>query len=331
MIRKKETMQALCIVTACLVMAASCMQHGNRPATGDAAATDSAATTTEATANARVSHQLILPTPPAILTDAEDCAAFIAQHYWDNFNFRDTTWIADTATLEQTYANYIAMLKLLSAESAANAQKQLIRRSAVCAPILARMASVAAHYLDNPNSPLRSEDLYIPVLEELIASDSMQETDKIRPRYRLEMVRKNRPGMMAADFAYTTASGSSSRLSALRAYYTLLFFYNPGCPECMRVKEYIAASQPFSADIQSGKLRVLAVYPDEDVDQWRQHLEEMPQDWTVGYDRGSLILEKKLYDLCAIPCLYLLDAQKRVILKDATVEQIEAWIAGITN
>ena len=110
MIRKKETMQALCIVTACLVMAASCMQHGSRPAVGDAAATDSAATATEVTTNTRASHQLVLPTPPAILNDAQDCAAFIAQHYWDNFNFRDTTWIADTAALEQTYANYIACL-----------------------------------------------------------------------------------------------------------------------------------------------------------------------------------------------------------------------------
>ena len=323
MIRKKETIQALCIATVSLVVAASCMQHGSRVAAGNTAVADSADT--------RVSHQLVLPTPPAILTDADDCAAFIAEHYWDNFNFRDTTWIADTATLEQNYANYIAMLKLLSAESAANAQKRLIRRAAVCAPMLARMASVAAHYLDDPNSPLRSEELYIPVLEELIASDSLKEADKIRPRYQLEMARKNRPGMVAADFAYTTANGNRHRLSDLRAHCTLLFFYNPGCPECMRVKEYIADSQPLGAGIQSGKLRVLAVYPDEDVDQWRRHLEEMPQDWTVGYDRGSLILEKKLYDLRAIPCLYLLDAQKRVILKDATIEQIEERISEIIN
>ncbi|MCD8091460.1 MAG: DUF5106 domain-containing protein [Bacteroides sp.] len=323
MIRKKEAMQALCIATVSLVVAASCMQHGSRPAAGNAAVADSADT--------RVSHQLVLPTPPAILTDADDCAAFIAEHYWDNFNFRDTTWIADTATLEQNYANYIAMLKLLSAETATNAQKRLIRRAAVCAPMLARMASVAAHYLDDPNSPLRSEELYIPVLEELIASDSLKEADKIRPRYRLEMVRKNRPGRVAADFAYTTANGNRYRLSDLRTYCTLLFFYNPGCPECMRVKEYIADSQYFGTGIQSGKLRVLAVYPDEDVDQWRRHLEEMPQEWTVGYDRGSLILQKKLYDLRAIPCLYLLDAQKRVILKDATIEQIEERISEIIN
>ena len=45
-----------------------------------------------------------------------------------------------------------------------------------------------------------------------------------------------------------------------------------------------------------------------------------------AYDAGQKITERQLYDLKAMPTLYLLDKDKRVILKDAPVEQIEQWL-----
>ena len=44
-------------------------------------------------------------------------------------------------------------------------------------------------------------------------------------------------------------------------------------------------------------------------------------------DRGCVVREKSLYDLHAIPALYLLDSRKRVLVKDSTdVAQIEEII-----
>ena len=54
---------------------------------------------------------------------------------------------------------------------------------------------------------------------------------------------------------------------------------------------------------------------------WRDRLDEIPDDWTVGTDR-ELIKTQALYDLKAMPTLYLLDADKRVLLKDASFAQI---------
>ena len=39
-----------------------------------------------------------------------------------------------------------------------------------------------------------------------------------------------------------------------------------------------------------------------------------------------MIKEKNLYDLKAIPTLYLLDKNKKVLLKDAVVGQIEQYL-----
>ena len=45
-----------------------------------------------------------------------------------------------------------------------------------------------------------------------------------------------------------------------------------------------------------------------------------------SYDAGQSIVTRELYDLKASPTLYLLDKDKRVILKDVTVEEIGKWL-----
>ena len=110
----------------------------------------------------------------------------------------------------------------------------------------------------------------------------------------------------------------------------MLMFYNPGCPECGRIEEYIPQSDVFAPLIASGRLRVLAIYPDEDVEAWRSHLPQMPAGWTVGHtpmERGGTAA----YHLPGIPALYLLDRDKTVLVKDRPVEVIEEWLARHTD
>lgn len=47
----------------------------------------------------------------------------------------------------------------------------------------------------------------------------------------------------------------------------------------------------------------------------------MPEGWMVATDREAVKMGA-LYDLKAMPSLYLLDGQKRVVLKDALLGQI---------
>lgn len=44
------------------------------------------------------------------------------------------------------------------------------------------------------------------------------------------------------------------------------------------------------------------------------------------YDDGQVITKERLYDLRAIPTFYLLDREKRVLLKDAPFRVIETYL-----
>ena len=53
-----------------------------------------------------------------------------------------------------------------------------------------------------------------------------------------------------------------------------------------------------------------------------------PDEWYNGYDPNLVIRNDMLYNIRAIPSLYLLDEDKRVILKDAPQETVFAWLAN---
>jgi hypothetical protein len=54
----------------------------------------------------------------------------------------------------------------------------------------------------------------------------------------------------------------------------------------------------------------------------------MPSRWINGYDDALTITSERLYNLNAIPSLYLLDGDKRVLIKDGTnVAHIENLIS----
>jgi thiol-disulfide isomerase/thioredoxin len=108
----------------------------------------------------------------------------------------------------------------------------------------------------------------------------------------------------------------------------LVVFYNPDCESCVETLGQMRASQVLTQAVQSGRLTVLAVYTEGDADIWRQHAGELPDGWLDAQDPARVILEKELYDLSGMPSLYLLDKDKRVMLKDPTWPQVEAALQG---
>lgn len=101
---------------------------------------------------------------------------------------------------------------------------------------------------------------------------------------------------------------------------------------CREITEEICASPLLNEMQERGSLKILSLYPDEDLTAWRDHLGDMPERWIKGYDDGLVISSQRLYNLNAIPSLYLLDAEKRVLIKDGTsVAQIENTIALVES
>ena len=264
------------------------------------------------------------------LRTKEEYEAMIA-HFWDDFDFEVDERIIeyDTIDILNAMGEYVSYIPPRDADSL---MRSLIFRASQSKPVLEFFGMIAEVVLHDPNSPLRNDEYYIPVLESMLESPLLDEYERIAPEYDLDLARKNRIGTPANDFVYTLADGSQHRMHDIEANYTILMFSNPGCPMCREIMEEITSSPLLNLLTEHGDLRTLSLYPDEDLEAWREHFKDMPTSWIRAYDKGMKITVERLYNLSAIPSLYLLDNQKRVIIKDGTsVAQIENTIAYLES
>ena len=101
----------------------------------------------------------------------------------------------------------------------------------------------------------------------------------------------------------------------------LLVFYDPECPSCHEVLKAMMADRALADAVDTGTLTVLAVYTEGNDEVWRKALTDMPRSWLIGNDRQQ-VKDCALYDLKAMPSLYLLDKDKTVLLKDAAYDTV---------
>ncbi|MCD8184157.1 MAG: DUF5106 domain-containing protein [Bacteroides sp.] len=293
MMMMKTACKTAAAILLCIGMTAGCKPADKSKDNGTPADT-ATAKPTDHMAN------YVRPEIPQMMTDPKDRAEYYVAHYWDAYSWADTAFVHSDET-EQLYADFLGSLKYASPDRRHAALQSMMRTMETDSTAYAHFCFLNDKYLYDPNSPMRNEDYYISVLEQMLQSPRLTDTEKLRPVHRLKQARKNRPGMTATDFSYVTPSGKSARMSQLKADCLLLFFYDPDCTNC-RESEHILSNIPFVLDMQqSGKLRILAVYTDDDRDEWLRKAPQMPKDWIVAWNKQGDIRSRQLYDIRATP------------------------------
>lgn len=267
------------------------------------------------------------PEPPAMVTDPTQRASYAVLHFWDKY-FEAPSRYSEGLT-EQAFANYVTLLQLAPLASAARAQDTLLSRAErseaardTASRMLERILMLEEKYLYDVNSPFRNEEFYLPVLRHILAWPDIQPETRARAQHDLPLFSLNRLGEVAADFTYALRNGRTGTLHGIQADRILMFFSNPGCENCKEIIEALSNSMAVQAQLQDGTLKVLNVYPDEDLSEWFAYMSHYPKSWINAFDAECIIRGDTIYSLRAIPSLYLLDAEKRVICKDAPLEEI---------
>ena len=100
--------------------------------------------------------------------------------------------------------------------------------------------------------------------------------------------------------------------------------YNPDCGTCKQTMHFLNTSVVIKNGVNKG-LKVLCIYTEEDKEMWLDKMDMIPTFAIAGHNADGAIWKESLYDLKAMPTLYLLDKDKKVILKDAFPEEIENY------
>lgn len=269
---------------------------------------------------------------PSVISDPAQRSEYIALHYWDDLQALPM----GGSEAEQALASFLGLLqngvtmecgKVAMSRLFSQIEKEESRDTS--RHVFTLMTQLVSRYLYDPNSPLRNEDLYLPFVSALASSPFTSDDMRTAYRYEAESCSLNQYMSVAPDFAVRTITGDTFTLHSVRAQYIMLFFSNPGCTACKEIIDQVMSFPPAVKGLSDGRLAVVNVYIDEDLKAWREYEHNYPTIWKTGYDLRHVIRGERLYDVRAIPSLYLLDGEKHVLMKDAPVERVLSVISTL--
>lgn len=291
----------------------------------------------EATSDRQISdgRQFPFPEIPFSLQTPGARKDYLLRHYWDKFDFADGRLLAEKDIAEQGFVNFIALL----ADGETDDKLATVAMNTFCRQMTLQEEArkvflpMAKSYLFDTRSPMYNEGMYALFLHSLShVAEKLDEAERQRTTFLLKLIERNRPGEKATDFNYYLPDGKEKRLSdtPVDGNWLILLFYDPECEQCRETLGQMKADARLAEAVRQGRLTVLAIYTEGDEEVWHKTLDEIPKGWVVGSDR-SIIKDRALYDLKAMPSLYLLDAGKRVLVKDGAFDTISSFIYSSQN
>ncbi|MGN0188801.1 MAG: DUF5106 domain-containing protein [Candidatus Cryptobacteroides sp.] len=281
--------------------------------------------------------------PGVVAAEQEAAVEYAAEHYWDALTDLKGEYACDSSLVrgvkksdvEAAFANWLGLLSNQDISRSRKNMSLLYSKAEACeeadtaSNVFETMKGLVEKYLYDPNSPLRNEDLYGVYAQRLSGCGRLPQWERDKYAREASLCALNSLGTPAADFEFSDRMGVTRHLYDIKADYTLLFFSNPGCKACKEIIEALTNVLSVSGLISTGRLAVVNVYIDEDLAAWYDYMPIYPKDWHNGYDPNGVIRADTLYNVRAIPSLYMLDKDKTVLAKDAPQENIFAFIENL--
>ncbi len=235
------------------------------------------------------------PEIPTTLKTPQERATWLTLHFWDGFDFGADHRQGSAA--EQAFVDFISVLPMSSERR--KAMDTFMKKAARNPELLRYFMELADKYLYEPMSPMRDDALYMEFLKN--AARKAPKAEKRRLRWQMERLKMNAVGKKAQDFEYMDGTAAKT-LMKTEGEYIMIFFHDPYCRDCRRMKNELANSAQVREMTENGRMKIISISIE---------------------DEDKMLYYSNLYDLRTFPALYLLDTKKRVLLKNASVKDVE--------
>ena len=220
------------------------------------------------------------PEIPDEVEEIEARMTYLLEHFWQDYAFADSTAM-NREVGEQGMVDFLNFMQDADSVIAAQGARVLADSLEAHPSALTFFEGLMEHYLGDSDSPLHSDGVYAQLLRAL--PESPQRV------WLLEQLAKNRVGDRAADILVRTLDGKEMRLWKVKSEQTLIIFFDPDCRRCQRLD---AQLEQESLIVQNPRLKVV-----------RKDVNDLKGEYYVPHT----------------PALYLLDSEKRVVLKGGNI------------
>lgn len=281
---------------------------------------------------------------PSMLSDRVQVFEHMAENYWNGITDpsrrypSDSLYVSgvDKNVVEQKFADWTRVLDEVPLDVALVSVGNLCERALACerrdssSNVLETFVRLADKYFYDPNSPMRNEEYYLPFVTRYASYEGLSEVERKKYEREARLCALNRIGTKATDFRFCDRYGKIRNLHGIEADLILLFFSNPGCNACMDIINALK-DETIVTMIDRGQMQILNIYIDEDIQAWRSYMPIYPEQWYNGFDPDFVLKGDQMYNIRAIPSLYLLDKEKNVLMKDVPPEVLFMYLKSVCD
>lgn len=279
---------------------------------------------------------------PSMISGQQEALEYMAVNYWNGITDPSRSYPSDSllvsgvrrGDVEQKFADWTSIMEYAGNGIWSKAVGNLYDRALACerkdtaSQVFETFVDLFQKYYYDPNSPMRNEDVYYHFVFRYASYEGLTDVEKAKYEREARLCALNRIGTRASDFRFADRRGNIMNLYDIKAELTLLFFSNPGCEACMNIISVLREDPVISSMVASGRIAVANIYIDEDIQAWRSYMPVYPEEWYNGFDPDMVLRSNETYAIRAIPSLYLLDSEKRIIMKDAPEERLFRYLSS---
>lgn len=186
---------------------------------------------------------------------------------------------------------------------------------------LNEVADYLFHLLEKHSLYEASEHLAIKVLTEVSCTIN-DDLAKQLETYRAMKKGNTAPNIVFPETTYYPPHNKAKKLSDIKSKYTLVVFAAGWCSHCQQEVPKIAAL--YEKWLKQG-VEVVLVTLDETPNEFAQFAARFPFISTTDFQKWESKMVKDYY-VFGTPSMFLLDQDRKIVLRPSSVQQVDAWV-----
>lgn len=280
----------------------------------------------------RATTDPVVPEPPILPNGRKDSTfsyKYYKAHYFDNINLTDDR-LPYTPILHNKLDFYMKKMVFQIPDSIIKEADILIEKTRQSKEVF----KYTVHYITNTfetSNIMGMDAVFVHMAEKYYNTKQAFWIDSARLKKiaeRAAVLKTGLVGQKAENLLMNKLDGSTLKLYDVKAEYTILYFWDPGCGHCKKVTPLLL--DYYNKNKHKG-IEVFGVGCGDDYEEWKKYIEENKLDWINVMDFYNKTNFRKLFDIYSTPVSYVLDKDKKIIAKRLTVEQIEELIERLMS
>jgi thiol-disulfide isomerase/thioredoxin len=272
----------------------------------------------------RATTDVVVPEAPILPNGRKDSTfayRYYKEHYFDNIDLTDDR-IAYTPILHNKIDFFMKKMVLQMPDSIIKEADILIEKTRPSKEVF----KYTVHYITNTyetSNIMGMDAVFVHMAEKYYNTKQAFWLDSNRLKKiaeRASVLKTGLVGQKAVNLSMNKLDGSYINLYDIKADYTILYFWDPGCGHCKKVTPVLL---DFYNKNKANGVEVFSVGCGDDYEEWKKYIEDNKLNWINVMDFYNKTNFRKIFDIYSTPVSYVLDKNKKIIAKRLTVEQIE--------